>query len=130
MRYYNLRQLLQFTAAHTETIVVHICYLCEKYIFIFISGKKRSQQCLKNVSFVQHITVFAKGRVEGSWSESSKVARKAAGTRKDELITAGLSAVTSVWVSDACYKRNTDSRNFNRTVTGNDDCDRNQQNQS
>ena len=37
--------------------------------------------------------------------------------QKDGLITAALSTVTSVWVSDACYKRYTRPRNVNKTVS-------------
>ena len=37
--------------------------------------------------------------------------------QKDGLITAALSTVTSVWVSDACYKRYTRQRNVNKTVS-------------
>ena len=41
---------------------------------------------------------------------------KKAETPKGGLITAALSTVTSVWVLDARYKRNTDPRNVNKTV--------------
>ena len=46
-----------------------------------------------------------RGRRFGEKAQKSLV--KAAETRKDDLITAALSTVTSVWVSDACYKRYT-----------------------
>ena len=49
-----------------------------------------------------------------------------------DLITVALSTVTSVWVSDACYKRHTHTRNVNKskTVTAGDECPGDQRNQS
>ena len=62
--------------------------------------------------------------------KAQKSVGKAAETRKDDFIVAALSTVTSVWVSNACYKRYTDPRNVNKTVTSNGNCDRDQKNQS
>ena len=50
--------------------------------------------------------------------------------QKDDLITAALPTVTSVWVSDPCYKCYTHPRNVNKTVTVSDECAGDQPNQS
>ena len=61
-----------------------------------------------------------RGRRLGEKAQKSLV--KAAETPKGGLITATLSTVSSVWVSDVCYKRNTDPRNVNKTVSVGDEC--------
>ena len=61
-----------------------------------------------------------KGRRLGEKAQKSLI--KAAETRKDDLITAALSTVISVCVSDACYKRYTHPRNVNKTVPVGDEC--------
>lgn len=55
---------------------------------------------------------------------------KVAETQKDNIITAALSTVTSIWVSDASYKRCTRSRNVNKTVNISGECAGDQPNQS
>ena len=69
-----------------------------------------------------------RGRRLGEKAQKSLV--KAAETPKGGLITATLSTVSSVWVSDVCYKRNTDPRNVNKTVSVGDECAGDQPNQS
>ena len=50
--------------------------------------------------------------------------------QKDDLITAALSIVTSVWLSDASYNRYVHTINVNKTMTISDKCTRDQPNQS
>ena len=50
--------------------------------------------------------------------------------QKDDLITVAFPTVTSVWVSDACYKHYTHPRNINKTVSVGDECAGDQPNQS
>ena len=61
--------------------------------------------------------------------KAQKFVVKAAETWKSDLITASLSTVTSVWVSDACYKRYTHPRKVNKTVIVADECTEDQPNQ-
>ena len=58
--------------------------------------------------------MFTKKRVGETCKEKSLV--EAAEARKDSLIESALSTVTSVWVSDACYKHFALPGNVNKTV--------------
>ena len=61
---------------------------------------------------------------------AQKFLLKVAETQKDNLITAALSTVTSVWVLHASYKRCTRPRNVNKTVNISGECAGDQPNQS
>ena len=68
------------------------------------------------------------GRKLGEKAKKSFV--KVAEMQKDDLITAALSIVTSVWLSDASYNRYVHTINVNKTMTISDKCTRDQPNQS
>ena len=62
--------------------------------------------------------------------KAQKFLVKAAEPQNNDLITATLSTVTSVWVSDACYEHYTHPKNVNTTVAVADECTGDQPNQS
>lgn len=68
------------------------------------------------------------GRKFGEKAKKSFV--KVAETQKDDLITAALSIVTSVWLLDASYNRYAHTINVNKTMTISDKCTGDQPNQS
>ena len=73
-----------------------------------------SEECF--ISSTNHrVCKEKRGRKLGEKAQKSLL--KAVEPRKVNLITAALYTVTSVWVSDACYKRYTHPRNFNKTVS-------------
>ena len=74
--------------------------------------------------------VYKKKRGRRLGEKAQKPLETATETQKDDLITVALSTVTSIWVSDACYKRYTHTSNVNKTVSIGDECAGDQPNQS
>ena len=69
-----------------------------------------------------HWVSYNKKRGGKLGKKAQKYLVKATETQKDDLITAVFSPVTSVWISDACYKFYTHPINANKTVTVGDEC--------